>query len=167
MKKKPKEQIAVIGVGNEFRGDDAAGVIAARKIEKENLPGVDVIIQSGEGTALIEAWQSYDLVIIIDASRSNSATGQIFRFDTAEQKLPDSFFNYSTHAFSVAEAVELARVLNRLPPKMIIYAVEGEKFENWVGLSPEVERATENIFRRIRAEILNFLKIKTENTSNN
>ena len=157
MKKTQNKRIAVIGVGNEFRGDDAAGLIIARKIENKKLSGVEVIIQSGEGAALIEAWQDFDYVVIVDASRSNSPAGKISRFDAKTQKLPDSFFNYSTHAFSVAEAVELARVLNRLPPRLIVYAVEGKNFEIGVGLSPEVERATEKVCRSITAEILSVI----------
>ncbi len=154
MNEKSDKQIVVIGVGNEFRGDDAAGVIAARKIKKEKLPYVKVILQSGEGTALIESWKNADLVIIIDASRSNAEVGEIFRFDAQKQKLPKSFFNYSTHAFSVTESIELARVLNRLPPNLIVYAIEGKKFETGASLSPEVEKAIERICPRITAEIL-------------
>ena len=104
----------------------------------KKLPNVEVIIQSGEGAALIEAWQNFDFVIFVDASRSNSAAGKIFRFDAKTQKLPDSFFNYSTHAFSVAEAVELARVLNRLPPRLIVYAVEGKNFKSESGFLPKL-----------------------------
>ena len=152
----------MIGVGNEFRGDDAAGLIIARRIENKKLPNVEVIIQSGEGAALIEAWQNFDFVVIVDASRSNSAAGKIFRFDAKTQKLPDSFFNYSTHAFSVAEAVELARVLNRLPPRLIVYAVEGKNFEIGVGISPEIERAIEKVCQSITVEILTHSGINAE-----
>ena len=165
MKKKQVKRIAIIGVGNEYRGDDAAGVFIARKIEDEKLPGVNVFIQSGEGAALIEAWQDFDFVVIVDASRSNSSAGKIFRFDAKREKLPDSFFSYSTHAFSVAEAVELARVLNRLPPRLIVYAVEGKNFEIGVGLSPEIERAIGKVCRSMTSEITANLKMNAEEKS--
>ena len=104
MNKESDKQILVIGVGNEFRGDDAAGVIIAKKVQKQKLPGVKIKLESGEGAALIEAWKNFDLTIIVDASHSNSKAGKIFRFDAKTQKMPESFFYYSTHAFSVAEA---------------------------------------------------------------
>ena len=80
----------------------------------------------------------------------------------SQQNLPKSFFNYSTHAFSVAEAIELARVLDRLPPGLIVYAVEGKNFGTGASLSAEVERATEKICQKITAEILSNLEISAE-----
>ena len=154
MKVRSNRTVTVIGVGNEFRRDDGAGVIAAQRIEKERLPGVNVIRQSGEGTALIEAWRKAELVFIIDAGRSEAGPGEIFRFDARKQKLPLSVFNNSTHAFSVAEAIELARILDCLPPGLIVYAIEGKNFETGTGLSPEVGRAIEKVCQSITAEIL-------------
>jgi hydrogenase maturation protease len=67
-------------------------------------------------------------------------------------------FHYSTHAFSVAEAVELARALGELPPKLVLYGIEGKNFDCGIGLSSEVEKATEEIVRRIEDELCtNFL----------
>lgn len=41
--------LLIIGIGNEFRSDDAAGLIAARKIRQLNLNGADVIENNGDG----------------------------------------------------------------------------------------------------------------------
>jgi len=41
----------------------------------------------------------------------------------------------------VAEAVELTRALGRLPPSLVVYAIEGHAFEPGDALSPEVARA--------------------------
>lgn len=51
--------------------------------------------------------------------------------------------------FSMAEAVELARVLRRLPPRLIIYGIEGESFEMAVGLSARVEWAVETVVTEV------------------
>ena len=48
------ECILVIGIGNQYRGDDALGILLARRINSLNLPQVRVIEQAGEGAALIE-----------------------------------------------------------------------------------------------------------------
>ena len=37
------------------------------------------------------------------------------------------------------EAVELARELDRLPRRLVVYGIEGESFEAGEGLSPAVE----------------------------
>ena len=66
------------------------------------------------------------------------------------------FFNFSTHGFGVAEAVELARSLNQLPPQLIIYGIEGKNFADGFGLSPEVEGAAAQVVRRVLLEIKIF-----------
>ncbi|MGA8805322.1 MAG: hypothetical protein WB866_11580, partial [Solirubrobacterales bacterium] len=48
-------------------------------------------------------------------------------------------FRSSTHALGVADAVELARELDRLPARLAVYGIEGENFEAGEGLTPAVE----------------------------
>jgi hydrogenase maturation protease len=139
----------IIGVGNEYRSDDAAGLIVARRLKEINLPDVTVIEASGEGAALIELWKEADVVILIDAVQSGAEAGTIHRFDAGAQPVPAALFRYSTHAFSVAEAIELARALNHLPPRLILYGIEGKSFEAGKGLSVEVEMAVRKIAERV------------------
>jgi hydrogenase maturation protease len=62
-------------------------------------------------------------------------------------------FHTSSHAFNVAEAIELARVLNRLPPRLVVYGVEGRRFDVGAGMSPEVARATDEVVERLFNEV--------------
>jgi hydrogenase maturation protease len=143
----------VIGLGNDYRGDDAIGLIVARRLKAIAGDGVRVLEENGEGAALIEAWKGADFVILIDAVRSGGVTGTIHRFNAETQPIPASFFHYSTHAFSVAEAVELARALNQLPTRLVIYGIEGKTFDSGVGLSPKVEAAADEVLRRVKDEL--------------
>ncbi len=145
--------IKIIGVGNEWRGDDGAGVAVARALRAQALPGVTVLEATGEGAALMAAWQDADVVILIDAVRSGAEPGKIHHFDALDEHLPTDFFHYSTHAFSVAEAVELARVLDQLPPRIIVYGIEGKTYEAGAGLSAEVEQGVEAVVERIGGEV--------------
>jgi len=146
-------QILVIGLGNDYRGDDAIGRVVVRRLKAIGGDNVIVVEESGEGAALIETWKGADFAILIDAVHSGGAAGTIHRFDAAAQPIPSRLFHYSTHAFSVAEAVELARALNQLPAKLIVYGIEGKTFGPNVGLSIEVERAAEEILRRVREDL--------------
>ena len=141
--------IMVIGVGNPYRGDDGVGPFIAGKLKKENLPGTLVKTHSGEGTSLMESWKGASKVILIDAMRSGALPGKVRRFDALSESIPSDFFHYSTHAFSIAEAVELARVMDRLPPHLIIYGIEGKNFEKEIGLSPEVDQASREVEKRV------------------
>lgn len=148
-----KPRVLVIGVGNAARGDDAVGRWVIQRLQGEVGEGVHIQEQSGEGTGLMEAWKDADAVILVDAVQSGGAPGTIFRFDVQEQALPAKFFRYSTHAFSVAEAVELARVLHRLPPRLVVYGIEGQTFAAGVGLSPAVAEAVARVVTQVRREI--------------
>ena len=143
----------IIGLGNDYRSDDAVGRVVARKLVAESLDGVRILEESGEGAASMDAWRGADFVILIDAVHSGAKPGTIYRIDAHVEEIPRSFFHYSTHAFSVAEGVELARSLGELPPRLVIYGIEGKNFESGIGLSPEIETAAEETVRRVKAEL--------------
>lgn len=146
-------KIFIIGIGNDYRRDDAAGRIVARRFKTQTPPDVEILEETGEGTALLEAWRWAEDVFLIDAVQSGAPPGTLHRIDVSTQPLPASLFRHSTHAFGIAEAVELARVLHQLPPRLIIYGIEGERFDAGVGLSPAVEKAVAEVEARLREEI--------------
>ena len=143
----------IIGLGNQYRRDDAVGLTVARHLKEAAPAHVRVLEESGEGTALIESWKGAETVILIDAVHSGAKPGTVRRFDAHGQPIPTRFFHYSTHAFGVAEAVELARVLGQLPPRLIVYGIEGKTFEAGLGLSPEVEKAAQEVVERVLGDL--------------
>jgi len=144
--------ICIIGVGNEYRRDDGVGIAVARRLRERFPAGVTILEESGEGAALIQAWEGAAWVMLVDAVRSGAPPGTIQRLDARTAPVPAGFFHYSTHAFSVAEAVELARSLERLPPKLIVYGIEGENFDAGVGLSSAVRQAVETVAEQAAEE---------------
>ncbi len=148
-----KPSIVVIGIGNEYRGDDGVGVTIARRLRERFLAKITVLEESGEGAALIDSWKSAGWVMLIDAVRSGAPPGTIHRLDAVAVPVPTGFFHYSTHALSVAEAIELARSLNQLPPHLVVNGIEGENFAAGVGLSSAVEHAVEELIERAADEI--------------
>jgi hydrogenase maturation protease len=145
--------LMIIGIGNEYRSDDGAGLLVARRLREILSAPVKIIEQSGEGAALVEAWKDLQNVILIDAVHSGAEPGTIFRFEAHQQAIPAQFFHYSTHAFSVAEAIELARALNQLPASLIVYGIEGKNFTAGIGLSPEVEKVVSEVVARIVRDV--------------
>ena len=143
----------IIGVGNRMRSDDGVGPVVARKLAEILSSEVNVVELSGEGTELMESWAGEDAVFVVDAASTGGEPGAIVRFDAVEHVVPGSFFRYSTHAFGLAEAVELSRALEMLPPRLVIYGVEGASYASGEGLSGEVAEAAEEVTRRIAEEI--------------
>jgi hydrogenase maturation protease len=145
--------LRVVGVGNPWRSDDAVGLVVARRLQGV-LPGdVEVLERAGEPTGLIDAWEGADAVWLVDAVSSGAAAGTVHRLDASEQPLPAELFRASTHHVGLAEAVELARALDRLPRHIVLYGIEGASFEAGGDLTPEVDLAAETVARAVREEV--------------
>ncbi len=147
-KSSPRRRL-IIGVGNPDRGDDGVGHVVVAALQDMSLQDTELLTISGEATQLIEAWASADRVVVIDASCSGAKPGAIRRFDANAGGLPAALERASTHGFGVAEAVALARNLDRLPRHLEIYAVEGERFEFGATLTAEVAAAAQALAEQL------------------
>ena len=144
----------VIGIGNELRGDDAAGLEAARLV-RERTAGQDVTVrlQQADPSALLDQWEGARAVVLVDAMRSGAPPGTIRRFDASEGPLPAGLRrSTSTHAIGLADAIELARALGRLPGRIVVFAIEGAAFEAGAGLSDAVLRKLDPLAGAVLAE---------------
>lgn len=156
MTRDQKPKLLVIGVGNTYRGDDAAGMLTVRLLKDMGLDSSMVVEQSGEGAALMETWKGAETVIVIDAISSGRPAGEIHRLDPTLRPLPAQIFHSSTHAFSLPDAIELARALNELPPRLLVFGIEGQSFQAGAELSPEVSAALPNAAKLVLKEIENL-----------
>ena len=149
----PESAIRIIGVGNTFRCDDGAGIAVVQHLRKQIKDGIALLDETGEGTSLMEAWKGATAVVLIDAAHASAAPGTIFRFDASAEEIPQQVFHCSTHAFGASDAIQLARVLNELPPRLIVYGIQGRHFGDGVELSPEVQRASRTVAARVLEDI--------------
>lgn len=144
----------VIGIGNRYRGDDAFGCIVASELADQMPPGMDCVEHDGEPAGLMDCWQGAQSVFLVDAVSSGAEAGRVFRFDLARQALPEEFNLYSTHAFGIPQAVELARALGKLPAEIMFIGVEGGNFDAGEELSPALLGAKDAVI----AEIIDSLE---------
>lgn len=141
----------VIGVGNALRCDDGVGPAVAERLA---AAGWRTLTLSGEGAGLIEAWSDEPWVIVVDAARSGAPAGTVRRFEAVTEILAGGLFHYSSHQFGLAEAVETARALGRLPERLTIFAVEGAEFAQGTTISPPVVEAAERVLHEIVAAMI-------------
>jgi len=97
----------------------------------------------------MESWGGCDSVILIDAVMTGAAPGAITVWDGNLVPITGDTRGCTTHAFGVAEAVELARVLGRLPHRLSIYGIEGRKFDLGSAPSLEVALAVERLVQQL------------------
>ena len=144
-----RQRVLVVGIGNELRGDDAAGLLVARRLQGlAAQAGIEVRELDGEPTALLDVWAGRDAVILTDTMRSGSPPGTIRRLDASRGRLPQRLSGRaSTHGVGLQETIELAHALCRLPADFVVYAIEGARFDTGAGLSPEVLAAIPALVR--------------------
>lgn len=147
----------VIGIGNDWRRDDAVGLIAARRLRGALDARVTVIACSGDTSALLHLWQGRSLVVLVDAmdDRDGGCPGDVLRFDAlgSEGHLAPTPALHSTHALGVADALALGGALDMLPARLVIYAMRGEAWGMGAGLSPAVEAALPALCVRVATEV--------------
>jgi len=139
----------IIGVGNPFRCDDGVGPAVVDLLRRENLPGATLEYSLGGTADLIELWADAPRVIVVDAVRSGPAHPGRVHHLTVPDVHTERIRAASSHGLDLGEAVELARVLHRLPQRLELFAIEVERVGHGQGLSPPVAAAAVRVATQI------------------
>jgi hydrogenase maturation protease len=157
----------VIGVGNDFRRDDGAGpaVVDLLAALGDAIPsGTRLAVCDGEPTRMIELWEGAELAIVIDAAagdpESGPCPGAVLRWDvpvdpTDTTVAPPRIRSDSTgtHSLGPGTAISLARILDRLPRRLLVFAVVGTEYRIGPGLSDPVAAAVARLTPEVVAEL--------------
>jgi hydrogenase maturation protease len=81
----------VIGLGNEYRSDDAVGRAVARRLTASAGDEFRIKEESGEGGALMEAWKGAEFVVLVDAVESGALPGTIAGLMRGQREFRASF----------------------------------------------------------------------------
>ncbi len=134
----------LVGLGSPDRGDDAVGPVVAGAVAGLGLAGVTIVEQE-DPTDLVLAWDVHEQVVVVDAVVSGAAPGTVLVTEVGTAPVsPQTWAALGvggTHAFGLGEAVELARVLGRLPARVQLVLVEVRDFTPGAPLSDAVADA--------------------------
>jgi hydrogenase maturation protease len=145
--------IRVIGVGNVWRGDDAVGLLVARRLRERLGPSVEVIEVEGDGLALLDLMEGVDHVILIDAVKGRGQPGTTVRLDLSTESRWGTVAPCSTHAMGVADAIDLARTLGRLPKQIILYGIEIKSVDSGASLTEAVRKGLDTVVEQVYREV--------------
>jgi hydrogenase maturation protease len=130
----------VIGIGNRSRGDDAVGPEVASRVAQLRLAGVAVVVLH-EPIALVEQFGAHDEVVVVDATDPRGHPGRVHVQQVGRAPLRRDPPALGSHGLGVADAVELARVLGRLPRRLTLVGVEARTFQLGAPLSTRVRES--------------------------
>ena len=148
-----RHPVRIIGVGNLFRGDDAAGVLAARRLQALVGDRAEVIEAELAGLDVLDLMAAASTVILIDAARSGWPAGTIHRLDASAGPISADLFPHSTHVLNAVDAIEMGRTLGLLPPRVIVYGLEVGDTTAGNALSPVVAGALDQVVERVLCEL--------------
>lgn len=147
------------GMGNVLRGDDGFGVVVARRLLEERVPGGVVVLELGIGGIHLvqELMDPVDALIVVDAVDLGRSPGAVF---TIEPEVPDvTAMTLSARLDHLADmhyatperAFVLARGLGILPVSVYVVGCQPRDMDTFAeGLSTGISRAVEEAIREVR-----------------
>jgi len=148
-----RPRVLVVGLGNDDRGDDGAGLEAARRLAPALAGRAEVRAHAGEPVDLIGVWGEADLLILIDAARTGRAAGTLHRFEPGPDAPSGGRLGASSHAFDLLVALRLSHALGTAPRRTVVHAIEGERFGFGASRCGAVERALPRLVERVLDEV--------------
>lgn len=148
----------VVGIGNRWRRDDGAGLLAAQRLQARLAPlgekgPAEIHECAGDLTTLIDLLSGRERVFLLDAAAAPGVlVGQVVRLDAIREALPAAPPR-STHALGVGQIVELLRALGALPEALVVYAIGAADFTPGQGCSPEVDAAVDTVVAALAHEV--------------
>ncbi|HUA40908.1 MAG TPA: hydrogenase maturation protease [Streptosporangiaceae bacterium] len=151
----------VIGVGNDFRGDDGAGPAVLARLAGVVPAGVHLVASDGEPANLLMAWDGASLAIVVDAVQAGPAPpGTLHRAVIAapdalpgSAAVPEDASITGSHQLGVGSAIGLAQVLGRLPARLIVHGIQGGDFTLGASLSQPVADAIDDLVAAVIADL--------------
>ncbi len=144
----------ILGVGNLLLRDEGVGVHVISALRDRALPD-DVELCDG-GTAsfdLLDTLAGRRQVIIIDAVRTGSEPGTIFRF-TPEDISASREQITSLHQVGLLEILNVVEhLLDSAPEEVIVLGIEAKEIDWGLELSAEVEAAVPKVIELVRSEL--------------
>lgn len=124
---------------------------AVAAVLREADPDVRVVEVAGDAGALLDCWSGEAAVVVVDAMRAAEPVGTVRVLDASAADPASAGAATSSHGLGVAEAVALGRVLGRLPDRLVVVGVVGERFDLGHGLSPAVAAAVPSAVETVQA----------------
>jgi hydrogenase maturation protease len=136
----------IIGVGNEFRGDDGAGPAVVDQLRDRALPGVRLVVSDGDPVAMMDAWDDAESVIVVDAVVSGGDAGTVYIWHDSVPPASQPVRS-SSHQLDLADTLALAGALSRSPHRLVVIGIEVAVVTPGQLMTPEVsagvDRATD------------------------
>ena len=148
-----KKKCVVIGIGNPYLQDDRAGVVVVERLEQERLECQTEVVYT-VGFEVMDKVRGYERAIIVDACKLGNDPGSIL--DVTVEDI------FTTHALVNSHAITLGTTLKtgfvcfpeEMPADIRILLIEVKEVKEFTQqMSPEVERAVDEVVERVKTMV--------------
>jgi len=145
----------VVGVGNILFKDEGVGVYASKFLEKnfEFEDGVEIIDGGTLGFKLMNYYQEYKKVIIIDTVSIDDTPGSIYNLPS-DVLMGLGSYRQTAHEVEVVEMLEICSLLEKIAKVNVVGIVPEDIKSVDIDLSNTLKEAFDNLI----VEVLNELK---------
>lgn len=143
-----QQKVLILGVGNYLMGDEGVGVHLARQLSSElNDEQIDVVDGGTGGFQLMELFETYSTVILVDATLDPDKEGTI---RLIQPKFSADFPKaMSTHEIGLKDLVESLILLDKLP-EIYLFVISITKVQPLsIELSPEIDKSLKDLKDRV------------------
>jgi hydrogenase maturation protease len=140
--------ILILGIGNYLMGDEGVGVHVVNQLQKELLPeGIDVLDGGTGGFHLLEYFENYHHIVLIDATLDDHVTGTI---RLIKPKFATDFPPaMSTHDIGLKDLVSALQLLDKMP-KIDLFVVSIESIQQQgIELTPAIKAIFPELIEQI------------------
>jgi len=147
----------IIGLGNDLLGDDAIGLITARRLKNFFNDTIDVFESPNGGLELLDYLEGYENALILDSLYTNKYPSGYITVYSVNDFI--SFQSSTPHYIGLPEVVNIAKELNiSIPKNIVVLLMEVENpYELSINLSNSVENNKERYYLK-SLEIINSFK---------
>jgi len=146
--RQPKK-VLILGIGNYLMGDEGVGVHVANRLMKDNLPVWVTAMDGGTGGFhLLEYFETYDKIILIDATLDNREPGTIRLIKPKFAKdFPPAM---STHDIGLKDLVSALQLLGKMPEIDLFVVSIASIQQQGIELTPEIELSVPRVVTLIK-----------------
>lgn len=146
-------RVVVVGVGNPLRGDDGIGPAVVEALRGRVPDDTVLAVSDGEPARLLDLWRDADTVIIVEALCSRPGRPGELRTLTPAEAAGHARATASTHSLGLGECLALAETLDRMPPRLVVHAVEAADLGLGEHLSDAVRSALPELTERVAVSV--------------
>jgi hydrogenase maturation protease len=140
-------QVALLGLGNLMRTDDAVGMLTLRRLEEcGRLPHEVRVIEGGTlGLDLLDSLRGISHLLVLDAVDTGVVPGTLLRFEDEEiDSLPIS---KSVHLLGFSDLMCALRLMDAAPTEVVLLGVQPASTDWGTVLTREVEPARHSLMQ--------------------